>query len=156
MATPKIQGAKYRVPQDTRFFKEGAEVTLVYDDGTIAPWFSGPIANCNGQRWFTPKGEAEEGAPGAVLCKPCSMNALELIEVPESHRIAELEKEVAALKAQLAAKEPLKVGDRVRVELPSMEGVIRTGPDGGTYEVIIDGFGDLEWAWLKPERLTRI
>ena len=157
MATPKIQGAKYRATQDCGYVNKGDEVTLVYDDGSYIPWFGGPIVTTSGS-WFTPSGRAKKGDPGAVRCEPEGMDCLELIEVPDhTSELEALRKENAALKAQLAAKEPLKVGDRVRVELPSMEGTVAYGDvTDGTYRVNLDGLGEEEDIWLKPERLTRI
>lgn len=157
MEAPKIVGAKYRVIENSLFFRKGDEVTLVYDAGSPNAWFSGPIVDGN-DNWCTTNGLAKEGDPGAVLCEPCWMCRLELIEAPKDLAAENeaLRKEVAELKARLAEKEPLKEGDRVRVDVP-LEGVVDSAKyHDGTIRVRFIGATETEWAFFLESRLTRI
>jgi len=128
--TPKIVGRKYRVQEDRWFFKKGSILTLVYDDGTETPWFSGPVVGGNGN-WFNANGRCLFLDPGAVQVESFYIGWLELL--PEDYtepadrtsRIAELEKELEQLKREEAKEVApwlrFKNGDKVRV---SFKGVV--------------------------------
>lgn len=161
MTPPKIVGRKYRVLEDRTFFKKGSILTLVYDDGTSVPWFSGPIVDGNGH-WFNANGRCQKEDPRAVQVEPHHIDWLEL--VPEDYkdrtdRIAELREELERLeREEEEEKAPwlkFKNGDKVRVSYTGVVASVEHENYVGELQIKVH-FAHGKSAWLTHKAVELI
>ena len=117
--TEKIVGRKYKVKHSkSNYYNTGDVVTLVYDDGSITPFFIGN------------SGEKIQLLLSYTGCY-INMEFLELLPETVSEKVARLETELAQAKFELESKPWLKYkeGDEIliratvkRVECPEYNG----------------------------------